>query len=90
MRREPGTDLDLTAVLAARRHSYGPGRYETLHLVGELDDLPVLTFTAPADHGLAHNPPAEAYLDRIGRGLRDCHGLTKEQADAYLAAASAR
>lgn len=37
MRREPGTDLDLTQVLSERRHTYGPGRYETLHLVGELD-----------------------------------------------------
>ena len=41
MRRDPGAELDLSQVLAQRRHSYGPGRYETLHLVGELDDLPV-------------------------------------------------
>jgi len=84
MRRDPGTDLDLTQVLADRRHSYGPGRYETLHLVGELDDLPVLTFTAPSDHTLPSNPPAPAYVDTIVRGLGECHGLTEEQARAYL------
>ena len=87
MRRDPGDDLDLSQVLAERRHTYGPGRYETLHLVGELDDLPVLTFTAPADHGLARNPPAPAYVDTIVRGLVECHGLTDAQARAYVAAA---
>jgi hypothetical protein len=87
MRRTPGTDLDLSLVLAARRHSYGPGRYETLHLVGELEDLPVLTFTAPDDHTLAPNPPAPAYLATIARGLVECHGLTEADAYAYLRAA---
>lgn len=89
MRREPGTDLDLSRVLADRRQTYGPGRYETLHLVGELDELPVLTFTAPADHTLPANPPAPAYLDTIVRGLRECHGLTEDQARAYLQTAQA-
>lgn len=84
MRREPGADLDLARVLAERRHSYGPGRYETLHLVGELDGLPVLTFTAPTGHELVPNPPAPAYVDTIVRGLRECHGLTQQQARAYL------
>lgn len=86
MRRDPGTELDLTQVLADRRHTYGPGRYETLHLVGELDDLPVLTFTAPSDLILPPNPPVPAYVDTIVRGLRECHGLTEEQARAYLRA----
>lgn len=89
MRREPGHDLDLTEVLARRRHSYGPGRYETLHLVGELDGLPVLTFTAPPSHSLRPNHPAPAYVDTIVRGLRQCHGLTEESARDYLARAAA-
>jgi hypothetical protein len=88
MRRVPGDDLDLSRVLERRRHSYGPGRYETLHLVGELDDLPVLTFTAPADHSLPANPPADSYLATIVRGLRECHGLSEEEARAYLATAA--
>lgn len=87
MRRAPGTDLDLTPVLTARRHAYGPGRYETLHLVGELAGRPVLTFTAPTDHGLAPNPPAPAYRAAIARGLRECHGLGDQAAADYLDAA---
>lgn len=89
MRRAPGSDLDLSQVLADRRHSYGPGRYETLHLVGELEGLPVLTFTAPRDHGLLPNPPTPAYVATIVRGLRECHELTEQQARAYLAGAGA-
>lgn len=89
MRRAPGTDLDLEPVLTARRHTYGPGRYETLHLVGELAERPVLTFTSPSDHGLAPNPPASAYLATIARGLRECHGLSDEAVAAYLHAAGA-
>ena len=87
MRRDPGVELDLSRVLAQRRHSYGPGRYETLHLVGELDDLPVLTFTAPAGHGLLPNAPAPSYLATIRRGLRECHGLSEAVIDDYLDAA---
>lgn len=89
MRREPGVDLDLGQVLERRRHSYGPGRYETLHLVGMLDNLPVLTFTAPADHSLPANPPAPAYLATMERGLREAHGLTAADARAYLGSAGA-
>ena len=87
MRRDPGADLDLSEVLAQRRHAYGPGRYETLHLVGELDELPVVTFTAPVGHGLLPNPPAPSYLATIGRGLRECHGLSAAEVAAYLDAA---
>lgn len=89
MRRDPGVDLDLTRVLTERSHSYGPGRYETMHLVGELDGLPVLTFTAPADHGLRPNTPAAAYVATILRGLQECHGLRDGQAHSYLATAGA-
>lgn len=89
MRREPGSDLDLGPVLAGRRHSYGPGRYETLHLVGELEQRPVLTFTAPVDHGLRPNPPAADYLATIARGLQESHALSDETVADYLDAAQA-
>lgn len=89
MRRPPGADLDLEPVLLRHRHTYGPGRYETLHLVGELEERPVLTFTAPTDHGLVPNPPAAGYLATIARGLREGHGLDDGAVADYLAAASA-
>ena len=40
MGREPGVDHDLAEVLGHGRQALGPGRYETLHLAGELDGRP--------------------------------------------------
>lgn len=77
-------DLDLSTVLRERVHQAGSGRYETLHLLGELDGSPVLTFTAPAGHGMAAKAPSEAYRATIVRGLLDSHGLTIEQAEGYV------
>jgi hypothetical protein len=57
MRREPGADVDLTQVMRDRRHTLGPGRYETLHLAGELDGRPVVTFSAPDIEQLGVAPP---------------------------------
>ena len=84
MRREPGTDLDLTTVLDRRRHDTGPGRYESLHLVGELEGVPVLTFTAPDPAALQRNPPSEPYLSTIAKGLRQSHGLSDAAICDYL------
>jgi hypothetical protein len=84
MRREPGEDLDLAPVMANARHEVGPGRYEALHLVGELDGEPVLTFTAPDPATLPHRPPSPAYLSMLARGLGESHGLTAPEVVAYL------
>jgi hypothetical protein len=84
MRREPGTDLDLTTVLDKRRHDTGPGRYESLHLVGEIEGVPVLTFTAPDPAVLRRNPPSEPYLATIAKGLRQSHGLSDAAICDYL------
>jgi len=84
MRREPGADHDLTEVLARRRHELGPGRYETLHLTGELDGRPVLTFSAADLAALEPGEPAPAYVETMARGLRAVHGLTDAEIDAYL------
>ena len=86
MHREPGQDLDLTTVLDRSRHDLGPGRYESLYLVGELDGHPVLTFTTPDPLVLQRNSPTRAYLEMIVRGLADAHGLGVDEITAYLAA----
>ena len=86
MRREPGTDLDLTTVLDERRHDTGSGRYESLHLVGELEGVPVLTFTTPHPAALQRNSPSEAYLTTIALGLRESHGLSDAAICDYLLA----
>jgi hypothetical protein len=51
---DPLAELVLSP-LDGGRHELGPGRYETLLDVGELDGLPLLTFTSP--HGLDHVEP---------------------------------
>ncbi|WP_406830173.1 histone deacetylase [Pedococcus sp. KACC 23699] len=85
MHREPGEDLDLTTVLDESRHDLGPGRYESLHLVGELEGRPVLTFTAPDSAGLQRNAPTRGYVEMIARGLSDTHGLGVDEITAYVA-----
>ncbi|GGF39575.1 hypothetical protein GCM10011519_11510 [Marmoricola endophyticus] len=86
MHRDPDDDLDLSQVLADEPYSYGPGHYETLHLVGELDGRPVLTFTTGDAEHLPRNSPGGAYVATIVRGLRATHGLDDEAITAYLAA----
>jgi hypothetical protein len=90
MYRVPDPDDPLEEVvlggLDQGRHRVGPGHYETLIQVGEHDDIPMLTFTAP--HGLDHVPhsrPSPAYLTMLSSGLREAHGWSAEQVDAYFA-----
>ncbi len=85
MRREPVVDHDLAEVVDEGRQVLGPGRYETLHLTGELDGRPVLTFSATDPTALEPGEPAPAYLATMARGLRHSHGLTEAEATDYLA-----
>jgi hypothetical protein len=85
MRREPGADLDLSEVIRNRQYTVGPGRYETLHLAGELDARPVVTFSAPHVDQLGIRAPAEAYVATMARGLQDAHGLSGDEVADYLA-----
>jgi hypothetical protein len=88
MHRIPGEHLDLTDVLATGRHRFGPGRYETLVLVGEHDGHPMLTFTAPGRAiDVPHTTPAAAYIRMIAAGLAEMHSLTDDEIAAYLAIA---
>ncbi|NYG05864.1 hypothetical protein BJ986_000351 [Phycicoccus badiiscoriae] len=84
MHRAPGVDLDLTQVLHEARHRLGPGRYESLHLVGELEGAPVLTFTTPNLAALQRSSPTAAYLRAIVAGLREAHHLSDEALVTYL------
>ncbi len=84
MHRATGEDLDLGQVLEDRSYSYGPGRYETIHLVGQLDDRPMLTFTSSTEEQVSVNAPSGAYLATIVRGLRATHALTDPDIADYL------
>jgi hypothetical protein len=87
MWREPGGDLDLAPLLAGGSHAVGPGRYETLHLAGTVDELPVLTFSCPDVAALGLRPPAAPYLATMARGLRATHELSADETVDYLLAA---
>jgi hypothetical protein len=84
MGRAPGVDHDLSEVLAGGRHAVGPGRYETLHLAGELDDRPVLTFSTADVEPLGLRAPAPAYVTTMARGLRQTHGLDEDELVDYF------
>lgn len=86
MHRPVGRDLPLgelfressTAVL-------GPGRYETLHVVGEIDAVPVVTFTASWAHrDVSLNAPVAGYLRVMATGLRQAHGWDTAAVCRYL------
>jgi hypothetical protein len=86
MHRQPGTDIDLSEVLARGRAELGPGRYETLVCPGLLEGHPVLTFTARwARDGAAWNPPSAAYLRQLALGLAESHSWSGERIAEYLA-----
>lgn len=81
---EPLEDV-LTRPLPAGRHSLGPGHYETLVEVGGLDELPMLTFTAPGGAGaMEHRAPSAAYRATLVAGLCESRGWDVERADDYL------
>ncbi|MEO3825225.1 histone deacetylase [Actinomadura sp. B10D3] len=83
MRRDTGTDHDLSEAVAHGRQRIGPGRYETVLKVGERAGRPMLTFTSPAP--APPNPPSASYLAMLGHGLREAHGWPPERAASYLA-----
>ncbi|WP_261563045.1 histone deacetylase [Frankia tisae] len=86
MHRAPDVDLDLAAVLRTGRIRMGPGRYETLVLVGHRTGVPVLTFTAPwslAD--VRPTVPSAGYLAMLAGGLREAQGWSPARIAGYLA-----
>ncbi|WP_371535103.1 histone deacetylase [Streptomyces sp. NBC_01023] len=86
--REPGKDLDLAEVLAGGVASLGSGRYETLVHAGQVDGLPVLTFTAPWGVGdLPVTEPSPAYVRYIASGLLQTGAWGAGTVAAYVASA---
>lgn len=89
MYREPGVepDLDVDDVVVRGRVALGPGRYETLVCAGDVDGVPLLTFTspwAPADVELRE--PSAAYVRQLAAGLRAAGGWDAPEIAGYLAA----
>jgi hypothetical protein len=85
MRQQPGVELDLTPVHRLGRHSYGPGRYQTLVRVGSRAGLPMLTFTSGHHARQNLSAPTAAYLRTMAVGLRESHGWSDGQIAGHLA-----
>jgi hypothetical protein len=83
MCRPTGLDLDFATLRHSGRHQLGPGRYETLISLGELDAHPLVTFTGSRVHA-PPNPPSEAYLRLVALGLMQTHGLRPGIVARYL------
>lgn len=66
----------------------GPGRYEHLICLDELDSVPVVTFTSPGGlAGATTARPSAAYVAVMIEGLREAHGLGDDELAAYLTGA---
>ena len=53
-------------------------------MVGRIDDLPVVSFTAST--ALPPNPPTAAYLATMARGIAETHGWGVDEIACYLQA----
>ena len=86
MYRLAGADINLGPVLATGRAELGPGRYETLLHIGDLDGQPLLTFTAPWHaEDVPWRVASAAYLRMLAGGLREAHGWDIHRVADYLA-----
>lgn len=65
----------------------GPGRYETVVRVGELDGAPMFTITHHDVGSLRPAPPTAAYLQWISIGLHEAHGYDGARFADYLVTA---
>ena len=78
-----GTLPDVESVVAT-----GPGHYETVVRLGELDGSPMFTITHHDVESLPLAAPSAAYLQWISAGLREAHGYDDARIARYLAAAA--
>ncbi|MFF9275022.1 hypothetical protein [Streptomyces griseosporeus] len=87
MYRTPDIDLELEEVLTEGRAVLGEGRYETLVCAGQIDGMPVLTFTAPWGlNDVQWVPPSAAYLRFLAAGLLSTGAWDLEAIASYVAA----
>lgn len=91
LRRPPGGEfaLDLAGLLpdVDSMVTTGPGRYETVVRLGELDDVAMFTITNHDVRSLPRAAPTAPYLRWISVGLRESHGYDAGRIARYLVGA---
>jgi hypothetical protein len=89
-RRAPGGEFarDLAGLLPDVETivATGPGHYETVVRLGELDDVPMFTITHHDVPALPLAAPSATYLRWIAAGLHEAHGYDGAQVARYLVA----
>ncbi len=86
--REPEVvSIDLDRLLEGGSAQPSQGAYGRLVVLEPIDDIPVITFTAPGRR-TDRNPPHQSYRTIIARGLTESWGIDRAAADRYLDALS--
>jgi hypothetical protein len=88
MRRPAGGDFARTLAKALpgvkNVQVMGPGCYETVIRLGEQDGAPLLTVTVDASERPPLAAPSPTYVRWVAAGLREAHGWSPAQVEAYL------
>ena len=81
-------DLHTDELTEDRSVRLGPGRYETLLCLGQIEGDPVVTITAPwAMADASPGAPSQTYLRVMVTGLREAHAMSDDAIVAYLGSA---
>lgn len=83
----PELEIDLEQLTTRGSLDLLGSTYGRLLHVGELDDLPLITFTTAERHA-ENNPAHRSYLDVIRQGLAESWATHPREIEAYLAAAN--
>jgi hypothetical protein len=81
-RPPPGPDIALDRLAAEGSLTLGPGPYEHLLHCGDIEGIPVVTFTCA--RLLPPAAPGPAYTEIVTAGLAESHSLSAEEARRYL------
>ena len=83
--RRVGDEVDLSAALQDGTAVLGHGAYDRVLAFGMREGHPMVTFTTPRSiDTLRPNPPGDAYRNTVTAGLCQAHGLSLDQACAYV------
>lgn len=84
--RSPASiDIEDHELVPGFSRQIGSGRYENLLCTQRLNDIPVLTFTAPWSlHDVTPGSPSPEYLAMLISGLREAYDLNDEELTEYL------